>query len=294
MDGRQGIRGELGKGRLRRAETYARQALHANPEDVRAHCALGMFHLRVQNLEEAQRCFDTAMRLNPRVTVHKELGWLCLERGDIPRAISLLEDHLRRNGADFEAHNLMVERLYRRGRFAEARAHAEMIHRERPPNGCFLTNALVCLLRENQVPSVWKRPKSVDPFFEYNWTIKDMDRERWPRHVLFEDYRFGLPAKEGNEVAIEIAGRKLFFKHRIITIGRCEKNMACVRDQGTSLRHAVIVNWKGDVWIHDLSSTLGTFVEGTRVERKAYIEGRVRVNLGTVEAQITTDAEMLI
>ena len=49
--------------------------------------------------------------------VQKELGLLHLEAGRIPIAISLLTDHLQRNGADFEAYNLLIKCYFLSGRY---------------------------------------------------------------------------------------------------------------------------------------------------------------------------------
>jgi len=64
---------------------------------------------------------------NPRIHVQKELGWLQLEEGHLPIAISLLSDHLDRHGADFEACNLLLKCFYLSARYDVAEGLAQRV-----------------------------------------------------------------------------------------------------------------------------------------------------------------------
>jgi hypothetical protein len=61
-----------------------------------------------------------------------------------------------------------------------------------------------------------------------------------------------------------------------------------------SRRHCVIVNYLDDVWIYDLDSTQGVFVDGKRIDRKAYLEGVHVLKLGQTELTLCSKLELLV
>jgi FHA domain len=69
-----------------------------------------------------------------------------------------------------------------------------------------------------------------------------------------------------------------------LTIGRAEDNdVALSKDEFTSAHHARIESQRDGVWVLDLSSTNGTFVNGKRLDgRRALKEGDV-VRIGETE-----------
>ena len=50
-----------------------------------------------QKIGLAKSAYEQAIKLNPRIDVQKDLGWINLALKDYPAAISLLSDHLHRN-----------------------------------------------------------------------------------------------------------------------------------------------------------------------------------------------------
>jgi pSer/pThr/pTyr-binding forkhead associated (FHA) protein len=59
-----------------------------------------------------------------------------------------------------------------------------------------------------------------------------------------------------------------------------EQALMCLADTNVSRRHCAIVNFLDDVWLFDFGSTQGVFVDGTRIDRKVYLEGVHQVSLG--------------
>ena len=112
--------------------------------------------------------------------------------------------------------------------------------------------------------------------------------------ALFENYRFGLPTRKENTITIEQDGRANELKEPIITIGRLDNNRVCLPDTHVSRRHCAIVNYRDDVWIYDLGSTYGVFVDGKRLDRKAYLEGVHAVVLGQTELTLRSKRELLV
>jgi tetratricopeptide (TPR) repeat protein len=99
------------------AQKLVDRALQLDPDCVAALMTAGRCHLMVRRIDRAEDHFSKAISINPRTPVQKELGLLHLEAGRIPIAISLLTDHLQRNGADFEAYNLLIKCYFLSGRY---------------------------------------------------------------------------------------------------------------------------------------------------------------------------------
>ena len=81
----------------------------------------------------------------------------------------------------------------------------------------------------------------------------------------------------------------------VVKFGRQNYEVNDVRvPGGTSIsrRHCVIINYRNDIWIYDLSST-GTYVNERKVNVKAHLIGRNTVRLGNIEYEITNDRSKL-
>lgn len=86
--------------------------------------------------------------------------------------------------------------------------------------------------------------------------------------------------KPMNTVVIEYQGKKLSFADKLITIGKLAENNLPIDTPSASRRHAVIVNMGNEVWLHDLHSTVGTWVDGGRVRGKQPLVGVHDVKIG--------------
>ena len=112
--------------------------------------------------------------------------------------------------------------------------------------------------------------------------------------ALFENYRFGLPSRKENTLTIAQQGRVQEWKDSVITIGRLDDSRICLEDTNVSRRHCAIVNSLDDVWIHDLGSTQGVFVDGRKIDRKAFIEGVHVLKIGQTELTICSRLGLLV
>ena len=113
--------------------------------------------------------------------------------------------------------------------------------------------------------------------------------------LVFQDYRFGLPAaiKSTNTVAIAYRGTKHVFKERLISIGKLGANDLKVDAPSVSRRHAVIVNIGNEVWLHDLHSTVGTWVGGIRVRGKHPLMGVHDVTIGNASLRVWSRDDLI-
>jgi tetratricopeptide (TPR) repeat protein len=273
------------------------QALYACPDCVSALITAGRHSLFVNRIAEAKRYFDQALALNPRTNIQKELGWLCLEASNYSQAISLLTDHLQRNAADYEAFNLLLECFYRTERYEVGMQVAKLMIDEKAPSDCFLNNGFLCgLLLGSTDEQLAKRAveKMSDPFIGYNTNVFTQTPRQLKTLALFENYRFGLPSRKENTLTLGQQGRVQEWKDPVITFGRLDDNRICLEEVNVSRRHCAIVNSLDDVWIHDLGSTHGVFVDGKKIDRKAYLEGVHVLKLGQTELILCSKLGLLV
>ncbi|MEJ2053695.1 MAG: FHA domain-containing protein [Calditrichaceae bacterium] len=76
---------------------------------------------------------------------------------------------------------------------------------------------------------------------------------------------------------------KIVFKinHGRSTIGRNITNTIVIDDRMISSYHAVIINEKDEVWIEDLESRNGIFLNGLRIKNKARLNDGCIIKLGS-------------
>ena len=67
----------------------------------------------------------------------------------------------------------------------------------------------------------------------------------------------------------------------IITIGRKEDNSVVLQDMHTSGNHAKLVVKENNLYIQDLHSTNGTFVNGRKISTNVKLLGREEIQIGT-------------
>jgi diguanylate cyclase (GGDEF)-like protein len=86
---------------------------------------------------------------------------------------------------------------------------------------------------------------------------------------------------------IVLAGESLGQMYRVerseTVIGRAAEADIRVQDDGVSRRHSKIVQVGGEVWIEDLGSANGTYIDDTRVERRLLRDGdKIRMGSTTI------------
>jgi pSer/pThr/pTyr-binding forkhead associated (FHA) protein len=84
------------------------------------------------------------------------------------------------------------------------------------------------------------------------------------------------------------------FKEPVITIGRMDGSDVFLPDANVSRRHCAIVNYLDDVWIYDLGSTHGVFVDGKRIDRKVYLDGVHVLRLGETALVVCSKLGLLV
>lgn len=292
-----------------RAGSLLEFAAEKYPNNVNVLRALGRFHLMQQKIPLAKSAYEKAIKLNPRIDVQKDLGWINLALKDYPAAISLLSDHLHRNPSDLEAHNLLLQCFYETDRHEVAVSLARSILSIEPNNPCFANNYYIASLLHRmgeKIPPSDLLGAYTNEFIAYNFSVVSESalthdwgsKPTLKSKLLFMDYRFRKLTRSPLFISDEPAAtKKLRPTNRfIVTFGREGYSVNDIEVPGSSSisrRHCVVINCRNDVWLYDLAST-GTYVNGERVQGKLPLIGRNVVRIGNKEFVITSDKDNLI
>jgi len=287
---------------------YAENKLKPN---VNIFLQKGKYHLKAQQIELAKKCYEKALKWNPRLAIQKELGSIHLELKNYPIAISLLSDHLHRNPSDYEAYNLLIQCYYETNRYEPAMDLARILLDIEPANQCFANNYYICSAMHNIGKTVFpdtvlKNDKSKNHFLDYNYSViletdlsHNYDKKpKFKSKLLFMDYRFNnfkTSTLYGNQGSIDNF-KDAETTRPIVKFGRENYAVNDIKVQGgtaISRRHCVIINCKDDVWIYDLDST-GTYVNDSRVINKSPLIGRNNIRIGKMEYVFTNDKTKLL
>lgn len=288
----------------------AEQALVLDPGNTAALLAAGRCHLLLRRTEQARDLFTRALAVNPRIHVQKELGWLNLEQGHVPLAISLLSDHLDRDGSDEEACNLLLKCYWVSGRYEPGVALAQMLIDAKSKNGCFANNLFLCQLLDGGVSAARLRGMRVDakaePLLACNLTVAREQPSSWSAEggpllkdkLLFQEYRF-LPAGHGpvipHTLALRVDGEPFQeVTASVITFGSLGANDIVLSAPDVSRRHAAVVNLAGEVWLYDLRSARGTKVDGEAVSGRRFLDGVHTITLGSRRFELGARTDLLV
>ena len=271
--------------------------------------ALGKYNLRIQKIEIAKSFYEKALKLNPRLDVQKDLGWINLEAKKYPIAIGLLSDHLHRNPADYEAYNLLIRCYYETDRYETAMELSKMIMEANPSLPCFANNYFIAFVLNSNgksIPPKTKAEQKNNPFIEYNFSVITENElshnfKKPPTlksKLLFMDFQFNT-MKE-NTITILETNNKVqtpsALNNPIIKFGREEYNQNDIEVSGStsvSRRHCVIINTKDNVWLYDLEST-GTEINDVVVTNKVPLIGYNNLKINDIYFALTTDKSKLI
>lgn len=271
--------------------------------------ALGKYYLRIQKIDLAKSFYEKAVKLNTRLDVQKELGWINLEAKKYPIAIGLLSDHLHRNPADYEAYNLLIRCYYETDRYETAMELSKMLMEANPTLPCFANNYFIAFVLNSNGKSILPKSESElknNPFIEYNFSVineneKSHSFKKSPTlksKLLFMGFQFNT--LKTNTITILNTNNKVVtpnsFNNPIIKFGREEYEQNDIQVSGSnavSRRHCVIINSKDNVWLYDLEST-GTIVNEEIVTNKVPLIGYNTLKIRDIFFNLTTDKTKLL
>ncbi|MDP8203070.1 MAG: protein kinase [Candidatus Tenebribacter mawsonii] len=275
------------------------------PNNVNIKIQLGRFYLFMRKLKEAKDYFESAKKLNPRISIQKELGNIYLELGQYPFAISLLSDHINLNPADLEAHNLLVKCYYETDRYEVAIDHLTMLLKFSDNKPCFFNNYYICKALMNSETEYLKpsRDQLKNPFLKYNHSVYTESEKSWntdgmptlKSKLIFQDFRFDQIKDSENVIEIKYNNLTTTFTKEIISFGRSDfDNDFCISESNNiSRRQFVIINCKNDVWLYNLSN-LELFVDNELINDKAFLTGLHEIRISDYCFFIKTDINLLL
>jgi predicted component of type VI protein secretion system len=86
------------------------------------------------------------------------------------------------------------------------------------------------------------------------------------------------------------AGRTISIKRNKLLIGRAEECDVRPLSEEVSRRHCAVIVGPADVWIEDLGSRNGTFVNGVRIEAKTKLADGDMIRVGSLEVRVSCQA----
>lgn len=298
-----------------RAQTLVGHGLEVYSNNLSILEVAGEYYLRRNLIEMARNVFETALRLNPRINIQRQLGEIQLELRNLPKAISLLSDHLHRNPNDLPAQNLLIKCYYQSNRYQAGFDLATELLKVFPNNPYFESNQYLCDIllhaESNLITDSRIFSGRENPFIVYNMNvlfggIKDQshgfqEKPHIKTKLLFMESRFESLETSRSTLTIvdsnqkNMIGRK--FSGKIILLGREGYPVNDIEiPDGTviSRRHAVIINQKDDIWLYDLQSATGVRVNDYIVNGKIQLVGVSKIEIGKYWYRVTGDEGRLI
>ena len=296
----------LKRGTWRKAEQAAAGALRLSPRLPSAVLLAGRIKLLQHQTDAAFDILKDAAHGPSRNLMGVELGWLYLQRGEMAMALSTLSDEVTRNPLNIEAHCLLLECYWSVRRFDEMKHLAEILRAEKCDNSAIENAGLLARLGLRELEPDWLQKQLArakgSPFSIYNAQVALGGPQAlggWDcllQKLVFQDFRFGVSAasKSTNTVMIEYQGNKVAFTDKLISIGKLAGNSLQIDSPSTSRRHAVIVNMGNEVWLHDLHSTVGTWVDGILVRGKQPLLGVHDVKIGCAPLRVWSREDRVV
>lgn len=285
-----------------KAKNYLVEGLQISPDSVLGNLTAGKFYLKTFNLKLAKEYFEKALIRNPGVNIKKELAEIHLDEGNYPYAISLLQSHLQLNPIDWEAYNLLTECYYRMDRFELALEMLNSIIKD-SKSDCFWNNLVITHLNNGSltraIVSEARENLMSDNFMSFNRSVNNDISKSWSEpskmknKFLYQCYRFNKFIKS-DKIKIESSIKNTVFTKPIISIGRNKENDFVIDDTTISRRHCAIINYEKDLWLYDLGSTTGVFVDDEKINLKCFLIGKHKITIGNFSFYLYTSEDVLL
>jgi tetratricopeptide (TPR) repeat protein len=276
-----------------------------SPNELLVHQGFANYYLQRGEFEKAKTRINQAFKLNNRIPYFKELGWIYLEECNYQKVIPLLTDYLRRKPNDLEGFNLLIRAYYETKRMDEALKLSTILHQQHPKLGCFLNNLLVsyyCVHAKITSDLSAELKQNNHPLVDYNLAlIQESVKNKMDAQSKLIFMNFNHNTMNENKIRIQSLDqhRSNTFEtsEPVILIGRNSEdtiNIGLQNNKGISRMHCVVLNSKNDVWIYDLKSVNGTYIDGEKIKLRQLLSGVQKLTLDQVDFWIHSDAEKLL
>lgn len=297
---------ELRKGNLHGAEGYAiylEQKMPSHPHILKA---LGKYYLMKGDLDQAEEKFSQLFAKSQILSVHNDYARALMLRKEYSRAIGVLSDQIQLNPDDMEAYSLLGECYLRSERYDTGLELLSLLKKKFVKVKTFTVNHFLFRCANASTEKEWKRLEKEAPLrtlmrynlevFRNNPEVYCNDKGRLNDKLVYMDFIFNTYYKSNPWFSISRSGAEFdSFQTSMVVIGRLPRpdNDITLPGSDVSRRHCMILNALGQVWVYDLGSITGTFVDGKRVLYKQPLFGRCELKIGKHTLEIVTDKRKL-
>lgn len=264
----------------------------------------GKFYLKTHQIEKARGTFEKALHINPHAHIEKQLAEVYLQKGETSKATTILTNYINQNFNDIEAHNQLLHAYFLSSRWELGQEQAELASKIFPNDEMIQDNlALFEILNDrffygNKIIS--------SPFWNYNINVFENNNPVvWSRtekpflqtKMLFHEYKFHEISNSSNAFEIQIDGKLYCIEDHIVAFGRkgyVPFAFSSFSGNEVSRLHFVIINQKNNVWLYDLDSFSGVYVDGKKVYQKYFLLGLHNIQIGDHKISLKTDRNLLI
>lgn len=266
----------------------------------------GNYFLATHQIESAKQSFEAAQKINISAPVEKALAEIYLQKKEIAKATALLQGYINKRFFDPEAHNQLLHAYYISGKWELGMEQAAFTLSLFPNNDIFLSNFYLFGLLTAKLDSIKGITTGATDFIKYNYEVfKNNEPICWLNgespflgdKLLFHEYRFKNISQSVNTVLIYYKDMEYEAQEHIISFGRegyDQNHYAIFSGTTVSRRHFVIVNQNSNVWLYDLNSNYGVFVDGKRVIKKQFLNGLHTIRFGNHEIKLKTSNKILL
>jgi len=117
------------------------------------------------------------------------------------------------------------------------------------------------------------------------------------QNCFFLEYKFYELTHSTNIIELQVHGQSFLIEEKIVAFGRsgyAPFAFSTFPGNTVSRLHFVIINQRNNVWLYDLDSYSGTYVDGKRVDKKFFLLGLHEIKFGDHKISLKTDKNLLI
>jgi serine/threonine protein kinase len=277
-----------------------------NDESIGFMIQKGKYFLGTNQLIKAKSTFEKILKKDQNAPIEKNISEIYLQFEEPSKAATILHGYISNHFNDIEAHNQLLHSYFLSDQWELGLDQAEYLRKLFPKETVFVNNRILFELLLDKEPFEIEFLTEKNPIGYYNYhevvngnnpsAYDKSDKKHLKSKLLFHEYKFKNIHKSKNTVAIEIDGEIHHCDKHIISFGRKGydyNTFSYFDDNQISRRHFLILNQRNNVWLYDLSS-FGTFVDGKKVNKKAFLLGRCEIKFGNYQVFIKSDTNLLL
>lgn len=264
----------------------------------------GKYYLRTHQIDKAKGIFEKALHINPHAHIEKQLAEVYLQKGEISKATTILTNYINQNFNDIEAHNQLLHAYFLSSRWELGQEQAELALKLFPNDEMIGDNLILFEMLNGRYYEYLYSPNT--PFHTYNRKVYlNNEPEVWYRNkkpylhtkLLFHEYKFKELSKSANTFELNIEGKSFKIEEPIVAFGRKGYGSYPIdmfTGNAVSRLHFAIINYKNNVWLYDLDSYSGIYVDGKPIHKKCFLLGLHTIKFGGHKISLKTDTSILI